>query len=176
MFKGLYDLYKVYGGPFGLLRSPYFWVSAFLFLVSYGSAISGGWEKHTIGIMPSLTGFSIASFAIVFAVLKPEQVSVLLKKREGETAPLLRLFASITHAIIIQVSSILIAYVRTVSDLDWALSKTGTQLNCFAPLFEWLDWFTSSLGLFFTLYGIVLLLSLAIIIFQITKSVANSIK
>ena len=173
MFGGLRAIYKVYGGPLGLLRSSYFWFSVVLFLLSYNAAIKGTWEDLALSILPSLTGFSIASFAIVFAVLRPEQVSALLKKKAGEEAPLLRLFSSITHAILIQVSGVLIAYVRKLSDLsefaDWLVCEQAS----FDRIIQLIDRSSSAFGLFLSIYGITLLFSIALIIFQMTRTVSK---
>ena len=117
MFENIRLLYRFYGGGRGLLSSAYFWIALALSL-ALGTILGfGPWHEIAHNTLPSLTGFSIAAFAIIFVVLKPEQISALLKSRsEKDKPPLLSIASVICHAILIQVATILFAGIVTSID------------------------------------------------------------
>jgi hypothetical protein len=178
MFNGLRELYTSYGWPWALLRSPYFWAATLLTAGSLESAIDSKWEELTLQVVPSLTGFSIAGFAIVFAVLRPEQVKILLVKRDEKVAPLLKVFSGITHAILVQVLCVLIAVFRRIASSEyWILILDDivchTVSEKFSTLLVYGDRVLSAFGLFLLFYGLLLVFSVALTIFQLVVRISN---
>lgn len=108
MMLGFRALYDSYGGLPVLVGSPYFWISIFLalFATAFPSGVS--WADLAVSTLPSLIGFGIASFAILFAILSPEQVKVLLKKKGDGVSAMVKVAAIFLHAIFVQV--ICVAY------------------------------------------------------------------
>lgn len=87
MYENLVLLYRAYGGFSNLFKSAYFWTA---FLVTILSSILlklDGWEIVALGALPSLAGFTIASFALIFSALSRQQIELLLKKK-GDEHPL----------------------------------------------------------------------------------------
>lgn len=103
MRKGLATLYSAYGGFGKLLKSPYLWLSAVFGLIVAYSSKNLTWPDLAISTIPSLTGFSIAAFAIFFSILTDTQRSILLEPRRSGVAPLVSLLSTVGHAIIVQV-------------------------------------------------------------------------
>ena len=85
MFENLRRLYRHYGGIAAVLTSWYFWVAAFLSALSYESIFDFAWVDMALSVMPSLTGFTIAAFAIIFAILDAELLKKLMVLGVSET-------------------------------------------------------------------------------------------
>ncbi|WP_143529901.1 hypothetical protein [Salibaculum halophilum] len=124
MIRGLKRLYSAYGGLNGLIKSGYFWVSFAIWLICVPSGQAWEWTSAAQSVLPSLTGFSIAAFAIVFAVLTPEQKIALLRIKDEKDPPLVRLFSSITHATLVQVTAIAIAFISGIASDEKILDIT----------------------------------------------------
>lgn len=180
MIENLIKLYRHYGGISSLLRSYYFWVSLALSIISYKSVLSYSWASVALGSMPSLTGFTIASFAIVFAILSPEMLQKLIKLDKEGSSPLLSVASSIGHAVFIQVTSIMLALIFTIADsseaeglLSRILRSEGYSDRVFISSSRYLKVGFSSLGLFATYYGIILVLASVLSIFRMQLIVAS---
>jgi len=78
MFENLQKLYRNYGGIKAVMTSWYFWVAAFLSVLSYEAIFDFSWVGITLSVLPSLTGFTIAAFAIIFAILDAEVIPPFL--------------------------------------------------------------------------------------------------
>lgn len=173
MFENIVKLYRAYGGIWAILSSYYFWIAFLCALVSYKSAINKSWIELNIGIMPSLTGFTIASFAIVFAILGPDLVKTLLSRSGKGSSPITVVAASLGHAIMIQVFSIIVALLSRTADLGELLYIFDKILKCFGIEFDLLRFFTnfvalpfSFLGLILMYYGVFLVLAAILSIFR----------
>ncbi len=105
MFENLRLLYGQYGGVGSLGKSGYFWMAVALTGLSYESVWDKDWVSVSVGVMPSLTGFTIAAFAIIFAVLDQETLKKLVPLGEDGRSPILRVAAAIGHTVFIQVFS-----------------------------------------------------------------------
>lgn len=165
MFENLRLLYRFYGGIRGVLSSAYFWVSLSL---SIGLGVLSGfgpWYDIAHSTLPSLAGFSIAAFAIIFVVLKPEQISALLSsKGEGDKPPLLSVASVICHAILIQVFTILLAgIVISVNQGEIIELSCGTEpIDICWKLFAAGKFLLDFLGSFLLFYSWLLVLAAAL--------------
>lgn len=165
MFENIRLLYRHYGAGGGIWRSPYFWIAICLAL---GLGVVFGFESwYTIAhnTLPSLTGFSIAAFAIIFVVLRPDQISALLKsKNEKDKPPLLSVASIICHAILVQVLTITLAGVAVLSDYKEIISfccSNDSSNNCLMVL-NYLKWGFNCLGYFLLFYSWLLVLAAAL--------------
>lgn len=183
MFENLRKLYRHYGGLPAIVKSSYFWVSILLAAMSYKSIANAEWADRAMSVMPSLTGFTIAAFAIIFAILEPDMLRKLIAADDDGRSPIAEIAASIGHAIFIQVSAMIFALSSKLVDLtliiesveDWICSL-GYSSSLFLRGMNWLEYFFSAIGLFFTYYGLLLVLAAILSIFRMQLIVAGVTK
>ncbi|WP_146176333.1 hypothetical protein [Rhodovulum kholense] len=183
MFENLRKLYSCYGGLKAIVRSSYFWVSIILAVLSYKSVANYEWAGKAVSVMPSLTGFTIAAFAIIFAILDPGILRKLTATDGEGRSPIAEIATSIGHAVFIQVSAMIIAISSNLVDLtrpieyvaSWACSK-GYSSVIFLLTMDRLASLFSALGLFFTYYGVMLVLAAILSIVRMQLIVADATK
>lgn len=166
MLKEILNLYRAYGGISAIVVSPYLWIAVVFSAAVKNLGNAFLWKDFAIGTIPSLAGFTIAAFAIFLAVLSDGQRSALLKIRSGNFSPLVKLSSSIIHALIVQVLTLILAgatsaidgrkVVEVFCDDPDMVVFTETIRTSFLPAF----------GTFLIFYSWLLLISVAISIFQ----------
>ena len=170
MFENIRLLYRYYSAGGGIWRSPYFWISVGL-AVGIGSVFGfGPWYTMAHNTLPSLAGFSVAAFAIIFVVLRPDQITALLKsKDENDKPPLLTVASIICHAILIQVLTITLAGIVVSSDYQEVVSFccSGDSLNCYLVALRYLKWGVNFLGYFLLFYSWLLVLAAALSVLRL---------
>lgn len=60
---------KDYGGWTATAGSPFFWTAAVVAAISYRAWVSGSWANSTLEIIPSLLGFSLGTYALLFSLM-----------------------------------------------------------------------------------------------------------
>jgi hypothetical protein len=137
MFENLRNLYRHYGGLTAVMTSWYFWVAAFLSALSYKSIFDFGWADLALSVMPSLTGFTIAAFAIIFAILDAELLKKLMLPDGNGHSPISAIASSIGHAVFIQVSALILAISSKTIDLSgvWSFLEAYIRCNKYPPEF-----------------------------------------
>ena len=161
--ESLAILYRSYGGFRSLVVSEYFWLSILLPVLSWRLGVDEKWTDVARSILPTLAGFSVAAYALFFAVLD-ERARQALRAPAPELrnrSPLLILASSISHAVFVQVVALIIGVVFP--------AKPFPTPECWAALAVWLNFIISFAGLFLMLYGIVLLLAAVLSIFRILE-------
>ena len=159
-------LYNSHGGPRSLVRSAYFWVAVVLTILSWRKVADESWAAIAQSVLPTLTGFSIASFAILFAILDARARRALRAPdpRLDNRSPLLILAGSVAHAVVVQVIAILFSIVFTAKPFPVI---AGLYLEAVT-----LTWLASALGLLLLLYAIVLVLATVLTIFRMLELAA----
>ncbi len=178
MFENLRILYLLHGGLESLIKSGYAWAALILWAISHGAVNNDAWADLALSLFPSITGFSIASFAIIFAVLKPTEIKVLLPPNRSGRSPLLIVAASIVHTVVIQVAALIIA---TSKKLSGALisDPESSLLSCCKGLDGLLNGISlafSHIGLFLTYYGLFLVVGAILSVFRMLKIVSDTRK
>jgi hypothetical protein len=183
MFENLRNLYRHYGGLTAVMTSWYFWVAAFLSALSYKSIFDFGWADLALSVMPSLTGFTIAAFAIIFAILDAELLKKLMLPDGNGHSPISAIASSIGHAVFIQVSALILAISSKTIDLSgvWSFLEAYIRCNKYPPEFFlkfgfWVPNFFSGIGLLFTFYGVILVLAAILSIVRMQLIVAKATK
>ncbi|NRB17708.1 MAG: hypothetical protein HRU33_09130 [Rhodobacteraceae bacterium] len=181
MFENLKKLYKHYGGIKAVINSWYFWVAAFLTALSYDSIFDFSWADITLSVLPSLTGFTIAAFAIIFAILDAELLKKLMVPDGKGHSPISSIASSIGHAVFIQVSALILAIASKTIDLGIITNLVEKILLCqdqstviFLISVKWATNFFSGIGLLFTFYGVVLVLAAILSIVRMQLIVAGA--
>ena len=160
LFGGLGLIYRQYGGVSAVIASAYFWSSAVLAAVCWRFVQSEAWLPLSFGILPSIAGFSVAAYALIFAVLDRDALNVLAPPSadlDGRS-PILMVASSISHAVIVQISALIYALVFQSKPFAFEIpnvsAKTGNLI-----------W--SGIGLLMTIYGIVLVVGATISVFRL---------
>lgn len=130
--------------------------------------------------MPSLTGFTIAAFALVFAVLNENQLQKLLPVDENGSSPLLRVAGSLAHAVVVQVFAIVLAFCFVTAALGPSMTALKKLYSCFQIDFAlteaaltYLALIFSSAGLLLSYYGFVLVISAILSLLRMLVIVAG---
>jgi hypothetical protein len=154
-------LYRNYGGWRSLITSEYFWLSVVLSGACWRIGVDEKWADLAKSILPTLAGFSIAAYAIFFAVLDERARNALRAPAPelGNRSPLLILASSISHAVFIQICALLLAVVFPAKPFPFVL--------CFGEWNKAVNLIVSFSGLFLTVYGVVLVLAAVLSIFRI---------
>jgi hypothetical protein len=161
--ESLAILYRSYGGFSSLVVSEYFWLALLLTGLSWRLGMDEKWAEMARSILPTLAGFSIAAYALFFAVLD-ERAREALRAPAPELrnrSPLLILASSITHAVFVQVVALITAVVFP--------AKPFPTLPCLSDLSHWVNHVVSFTGLFLMLYGIILILAAVLSVFRILE-------
>ncbi|MFG1362449.1 hypothetical protein [Xanthobacter versatilis] len=167
MLENLRLLYLAYGGVGATLRSLYFWISACLSAFSYTLIIQTGWESLNISIMPSMIGFTVAAFALMFAILDQKSLGVLLPKDKDGKSPIITIASNITHAVTVQTFSLIIALCRSLISKDELLNRFKMCNIDIKYYCELLSSIFSFIGIFATFYGIILVVATILSIFRV---------
>lgn len=164
-------LYRVYGGLASVVRSGYFLVSVVLTAISWKLTLTMEWIDLSQSILPTLSGFSIAAYALFFAVLDKEDQKKLFSPLPelGNRAPLMILAASITHAVIVQLFSILYSVVFMSFPLLAAPLIVSGRAEAWERPFEFIGLFLSSVGSLAFFYSVCLIAACVLSIFRLLE-------
>ena len=105
-------MYRNYGGLKSFLRSSYLWLAVVLTMISWRRVDDESWSASAQAILPNLAGFSVAAFAIIFAILDARARRALRAPAPslGGRSPLLVLVSSVTHSVVVQILALLFAF------------------------------------------------------------------
>jgi len=124
------------------------------------------WPDLAKDVLPQLAGFSVAAYALFFAVLDERTRNALRAPAEklGGRSPLLILASSISHAVIVQVMAVLFALAYSSKPFP----------SCNAVTAYWVNMIFGAIGLFMLIYGITLVLAAVLSIFKILELEAKT--
>lgn len=160
MIRSLRLVYKNHGGIPGVLRSGYFWISIVIAVFSWTSVRSESWKTVAMSSLPTLAGFSVAAYAILFAVLDERARKALSAPDPAlqNRSPLLMIVSSVTHAVIVQIITLIYAFCFEQKSLPMLTNCVkSSEVNLVF----------SSLGLFMFIYSVTLVLASVLSIFTI---------
>lgn len=163
LISNLRILYQSYGGVAGLLKSEYFYVALFFTGLCWRLATNDAWADLAKSVLPTLSGFSIAAYAIFFAVLDESTRGALRAPSPdlGDRSPLLVIASAISHAVVVQIAGLMLAIVFSAKPLP--------TLSCMSDFYIATNAAFSAVGLFVTIYGIILILASILSIFRILE-------
>lgn len=158
MNASLRSLYRSYGGLSALVSSPYSWLSLIAAVAQWPTVPNSKWVETAFDVLPSLAGFSIAAFAILFSILDQSAREALRSPAPelGGRSPLLVLASGISHTLIVQITALIYALIYRAKPLP----NIGTDISTLANLIF------SSIGVFALSYAIILVLASVLSIFR----------
>lgn len=180
MMRGFRTLYTSYGGLPVLVSSPYFWAAIIfsLLVTAFPSHVS--WAEIALSTLPSLIGFGIASFAILFAILSPEQVKVLLKRKGGGVSAMVKVAAIFLHAILVQVMCTVFSGINLLMtfDLKMVASANLASSQVFLDGAVFIEVMVDFLGaglLFYSWFLVIAVILSIMTLFQISSNAASGV-
>lgn len=171
MIKALIRMYAEAGGWKFAFGTPYIYISAFLTFLFYDWSGHNNWADLAIGMFPSLVGFSLASFAIVLALFGADRLAKLsIPRVPGQVSPLTKLTTIIVHTAATQVIALSLAFASKQKGLCEVKEICGYQNFiyevCRHTTFSAI---VNVSGMFLTVYGMMLILSTLITMFQTSE-------
>lgn len=156
-------LYSSYGGWRALVRSEYVYVAAVVTGLCWRWILSGEWVVFAQAALPTLAGFSIAAYAVFFAVLD-EKARLALKAPAsalGGRSPILILASAVSHTVVVQLAALLFSLVFKSRPFPMlpGWEQAADVTNVLAAFF----------GAFLTVYGVTLVLASVLSIFRILE-------
>lgn len=128
--KGFGRYWRSYGGLRAVLASPFFHVSVLILAVCGPLWWSGPWWTSALSIVPSLLGFSIASFTILLSVGDEKFRRLLGVVRPGKTeSTLVRSASAFFHFILLQAIVLVVALVASSRPLGSLLAASGYSFS-----------------------------------------------
>lgn len=175
MIRTLFGLYKDAGGAKFVFATPYLYAAMIFTFVFLDREFDSNWMEQARAMFPSLIGFSLATFAIVLALFGADNLSKLAKKNETSgTSPLSKLTALIVHASLVQLLALVFAFaLDQVSICNGAVEQCGWK-NIVFNACSWSERLfireiSYSIGFFFTVYGLTLIVSTLLAVFQTSQ-------
>ena len=148
LFGNLRSLYQSYGGIRGVLRSAYFQIALVLTLICWRLPLTEQWATLSQSMLPTLAGFTIAAFAILFAVLDEKSRRSLMAPEQTlqGRSPFLMLGSSIAHAVVIQMVTVIYSVLYTSKPIP-----TPQCLDTAAAAVNYVLGLVGTLGLMYSL-------------------------
>lgn len=160
------SLYRSYGGIGSLFASSYFWIAIALTALSWRAVDGTSWANLAQAALPNLAGFSIAAFAILFAILDDRSRTALRAPdpRLDDRSPLLILASSVCHAVIVQIGAFLYSVVY--------MNKPFPIIEGFECVARTANLVGSAIGVFLVIYAVILVMAAVLSIFKMLELAA----
>ncbi|MCV9960273.1 hypothetical protein OIU34_00020 [Pararhizobium sp. BT-229] len=168
LFRWLRRYFHAYGGIRGVAGSPLFGIALIITCLSYSNWLTPNWTDKVETLIPSLLGFSLGTYAILFSIISTRLKGALrhLKTSDG-VSYLESINATFFHFILVQVLS-----------LTWATLFQGSwlvdALDYFKPSYPWLEvvelWAFRSgsfVGFLLLVYSILLTIAAALAVYRL---------
>ncbi len=151
-----------------LFRSVYVWIALLITAAAWRSSLNESWVDHSLSILPSIIGFSIAAVAIITVIgddgfrRRMSQVNTLHEHESDLTVML----ASFVWFILIQITAILFALIFTSKPFPFACQLW--ENNCII----WnkhINIIFSFSGMFLLIYSLVLVIASVFMTFHLFR-------
>ncbi|WP_176036078.1 hypothetical protein [Brucella tritici] len=168
LFKWLNRYRRAYGGFRAMFASPFFGVAIIITGLSYSLWIEPKWIEKAENLIPSLLGFSLGTYAIIFSIVGGRIKGALRQVQAPHGVSYLEAINSIFfHFIFVQVCC-----------LAWAFLYQGTWLIDFVVLIEpslpfarngfiYVSLMGSFMGCFLLVYSILLMVAAAMAVYRL---------
>lgn len=148
----------IYGGIYAISSSPYLWLSVIFTIVLFPIWIDleddrRTWVDLPISILPSMLGFTIGAFSIIVGVGLFKDIGKIFNVDEKKSY-FLRLNASFVHFILVQTTSLFVAF-----------------LTVAYGSYKYLGFILSLFGFILFIYAISVLVAISFFIFSIGRFV-----
>lgn len=168
LFRWLRRYVRSYGGIRGIAASPFFGIAIIISAVNYSQWVQPAWIEKVESFIPSLLGFSLGTYAILFSIMTGRLKGALRQVNAPHGASYLEAInATFFHFIFVQVLSLM-----------WAFLFQGTWLFDLARLskqtYPWVEAvfhissrIGSFIGCFLLVYSILLMIAAALAVYRL---------
>lgn len=160
--------FKAYGGWSAVLGSPLFLLAVIITGLNYSEWLSDRWVALAQSMIPSLLGFSLGTYAILFSIISNRLKGALREVKTSDGSRYLdSINATFFHFIFVQVVALVWSFLNTgtgVYNLAYAAAKL-------VPLhiggFRFLSWAASAMGYLLLVYSALLVVSASLVIYRL---------
>jgi len=168
LYKWLRRYFRAYGGLRGILGSPIFGVSLIVSALSYSNWLTPTWVEKVETLIPSLLGFSLGTYAILFSIVSARLKGALRAlKTRADVSYLESVNATFFHFILVQVVALLWATLFSGSWLFDALDILGGSTSWVAATKLWAFRVGSFTGFVLLTYSILLTVAAALAVYRL---------
>ena len=167
-FRWMRRYLRSYGRFRGIASSPFFGIAIIISVLNYSQWIQPAWIEKVEALIPSLLGFSLGTYAILFSIMGGRLKSALRQVNSPHGVSYLEAInATFFHFIFVQVLALI-----------WAFLFQGTWLfdivQCFKSMRPWIEeaFFIVSragsfVGCFLLVYSILLMIAAALAVYRL---------
>lgn len=168
LFKSIRRYFHAYGGVRGTLASPILCIAFIITALSYSKWLTPDWTARVETLIPSLLGFSLGTYAILFSIMSARLKGALRRAPAPNGVSYLEAInATFFHFIFVQVIALAWAFLFQGS---WFLDLTSYFLGAHAwveRLQNWTKWTGSFIGYFFLIYSVLLSVASALAVYRL---------
>lgn len=162
-FRRIARYFHAYGGWMAVLGSPLFALSVLLTGLSYGRWLREDWTSLSLSLLPSLLGFSLGTYAILFSLITSRVKGAMRAvKDDRKISALEQVNATFFHFIFVQVLALL-----------WAFAYQGTAL------FDLATWLSGRWSFSLTVFNVLRMVGAAggflLLIYSVTLMIAAAL-
>lgn len=168
--KVIRNYFRAYGGWYSLFNSPIFVLSLFITLLNYANWIEPNWVDRTFSMIPSMLGFSLGTYAILFSLMTGRLKRTLkLVKNDRDCSYLDEINATFFHFIFVQTISLVWAFLYDGTFVLDTFEWLAIRYNYMSSLFVYVASIGSFIGHFLLIYSFLLILAAALAIYRIAS-------
>jgi hypothetical protein len=162
--KDFKDYWRVYGGCYAIIRSPYVHVSLVLTVIMSPLWLQPSWWERPLSVLPNLLGFTLGGMAVLTGWGNRKFAAILKgSDADGRASPYIESIATFVHFLIMQFLAIILALLASsrplsnISSDNWGYLCERiifiSQIRLYGGYFFWF------LGFFVFIYAVVLTIS-----------------
>lgn len=160
-----------YGGWRGLLLSPFLHCGLLVAAVSYPIWLSGKWVDSVTTIIPSLLGFSLGTYALLFSLMSNRMKQALKHLRNRAGIPYLdEINATFFHFILIQTLALSWALLMR-SSLLYDVARAASASRLVMNAIDWGNRLAGFIGYSFLCYSLLLVIASSLAVYRLARIV-----
>jgi hypothetical protein len=171
-YKGLWGTLKRYlyhyGGLRAVVTSPLFLLSIVVAALDYDTVIHRGWVVRAEAMIPSLLGFSLGTYAILFSILSGPIRQALQRLEASPGVSYLQMInATFFHFIFVQILALLWAFLYGGTALTDLANAYGPSMPAIATVVGAVSFAGSYAGYFLLVYSFLLVFGSALAVYRL---------
>ncbi|WP_312795567.1 hypothetical protein [Tianweitania sp.] len=160
--------FKAYGGWGAVFGSPLFIVAVLVTGLNFPNWSDRSWVALAQSIIPSLLGFSLGTYAILFSIISARLKGALRTTKAGHGYAYLEVInATFFHFIFVQVIALLWSLLATGDGIYQLSYFIGQQFSWNVGVFRTLRLIGLGAGYLLLVYSLVLVISASLVIYRL---------
>lgn len=166
--KWIAGYFRTYGGWTAVVQSPLFQIAFLISALNYSKWFREDWVELSLTLVPTLLGFSLGTYAILFSLLGDKLKDALaLAKDEQGNSRLVEVNTTFFHFIAVQVLAIVWAFVFSGSALVDLVDATKVVWPGISSFYRVAYLVGSFCGYLLMLYSVLLTLGAAMAVYRL---------